>query len=50
MIHDRRTTGRVAPVYWIAGACVVAVQVLRVPLSTTAAWTGVVDGLLALFP
>jgi hypothetical protein len=50
MVHDRRTTGRVSPVYWIAGACVVAVQVLRVPISTTTAWTGVVDGLLRVFP
>jgi len=47
MIHDRRTRGRVHPVYWIAGAAVVAVQVLRVPLSTTSAWTRVTDWLLA---
>jgi hypothetical protein len=50
MIHDRRTIGRVHPVYWIAGACVVAVQVLRVPISSTAAWEGVVQALLAFFP
>jgi hypothetical protein len=48
MMHDRRTRGRVHPVYWIAGAAVVAVQVLRVPLSTTAAWTRVTDWLLAV--
>jgi hypothetical protein len=47
MIHDRRTRGRVHPVYWIAGGAVVAVQVLRVPLSTTSAWTRVTDWLLA---
>jgi len=38
MIHDRRTRGRVHPVYWIACAVLVALQVLRVPLSTTPAW------------
>lgn len=48
MVHDRRTTGRVHPVYWFAGGALVAVQVLRVPLSTTAAWTGVANWLLAL--
>ena len=41
MVHDRKTTGRVHPVYWIAGGALVALQVLRVPLSTTAAWTQV---------
>jgi len=39
MMHDRKTTGRVHPVYWIAGGALVALQVLRVPLSTTAVWT-----------
>ncbi len=39
MIHDRRTRGRVHPVYWIACAALVALQVLRVPLSTTPLWT-----------
>ncbi len=39
MVHDRRTIGRVHPVYWIAGGALVAQQVLRVPLSTTTAWT-----------
>ena len=39
MVHDRKTTGRVHPVYWAAGGALVALQVLRVPLSTTAAWT-----------
>ncbi len=49
MIHDRRTTGRVHRVYWIAGAAVLAVQVLRVPVSTSTAWTHVIGGLVALF-
>ena len=39
MVHDRKTTGRVHPVYWVAGGALVALQVLRVPLSTTAVWT-----------
>lgn len=39
MLHDRKTRGSVHPVYWIAGGAMVALQVLRVPLSTTTAWT-----------
>jgi hypothetical protein len=50
MIHDRRTRGRVHPVYWWAGASVLAVQVLRVPLSTTSAWIQVTHWLLAVSP
>lgn len=50
MIHDRRTIGRVSRVYWIAGGCVVAVQLLRVPISTTAAWASVTHAVLAFFP
>ena len=38
MLHDRRNLGRVHPVYWVAGTALIAVQVLRVPLSTTATW------------
>lgn len=48
IIHDRRTRGRVHPAYWIVGAAVVAVQVLRVPLSSTRAWTHVTDWLIAM--
>ncbi len=48
MMHDRRTIGRVHPVYWIAGGALVALQVLRVPLSTTAAWTGIATWLSTL--
>ena len=33
MIHDRRTRGRVHPAYWIAGAVILAHQLIRVPLS-----------------
>jgi hypothetical protein len=50
MMHDRRTRGRVHPAYWIAGAAVLAVQVLRVPLSTTASWAHLADWLVTLSP
>jgi hypothetical protein len=50
MIHDRRTRGRVHPAYWIAGVAVLAVQIARVPMSTTAAWTAIANAMLALAP
>jgi hypothetical protein len=50
MVHDRRTRGRVHPAYWAAGAAVLAVQLLRVPLSGTGAWMRTTDWLLALVP
>ncbi|CAA9354638.1 MAG: FIG00440904: hypothetical protein [uncultured Gemmatimonadetes bacterium] len=48
MVHDRRTTGRVHRVYWIAGGALLALQVLRVPLSTTAGWARIADWLLTM--
>ncbi len=50
MIHDKRTRGRVHRAYWIAGGALVAVQVLRVPLSATRAWSRVAELLVALSP
>ena len=50
MVHDRRTQGRVHPAYWIAGGAVLAVQLLRVPVSTTQAWQSVVSGVLMFTP
>jgi hypothetical protein len=50
MIHDRRTNGRVHRAYWISGAVVVAVQVLRVPLSTTSVWMRTAEALTLFFP
>ena len=50
MVHDRRTNGRVHPVYWIAGGAVLAVQLLRVPVSLTQPWQAVVSGLLMFTP
>jgi hypothetical protein len=48
IVHDWRTRGRPHPAYLIGGGAIVAVQVLRVPLSTTPWWYGVAD-LLARF-
>jgi hypothetical protein len=50
MLHDRRTIGHVHRAYWMAGAALVATQVLRVPLSGTAAWSHAAGWLLALAP
>jgi hypothetical protein len=50
MFHDRRTIGHVHRTYWIAGAAVVATQVLRLPLSGTAAWSHAAGWLLAVAP
>jgi hypothetical protein len=43
VIHDIRTRGRPHPAYLIGGAVMVAVQLLRVPLSTTRWWYGIAD-------
>lgn len=48
MIFDWRTRGRPHAAYVIGGAFVLAVQLLRVPLSTTGAWRSVAEGVLAL--
>jgi uncharacterized membrane protein YozB (DUF420 family) len=48
MVHDRRTTGRVHSVYWIAGGALVALQVLRIPLSRATVWTQIADWLLTV--
>lgn len=50
MVYDRRTNGRVHPAYWWGAAAVIAVQVLRVPLSTTHGWMTLTNWLLALAP
>lgn len=41
IIHDWRSRGRPHPVYLIAGAAVLGQQLLRTPLSTTAAWDAI---------
>ena len=48
MIYDRKTIGRVHPAYWVAGGALFAVQLLRVPMSTTAAWTQIANWLLTV--
>jgi hypothetical protein len=48
MTYDWRTRGRVHPAYLIGGGIIVAVQLLRAPLSTTSWWYAVAD-LLAHF-
>lgn len=50
MLHDRRTRGSVHRIYWVAGGAVLAVQLLRVPLSGTDGWLRVTDWLLAMSP
>lgn len=46
IIHDWRTRGRPHPVYLIAGAGVLVQQLLRAPLSTTAAWDTIAEWLM----
>ena len=48
MVFDWRTRGRPHPAYLIGGGIVLATQLLRVPLSTTAAWRAIANGMLAL--
>jgi uncharacterized membrane protein YozB (DUF420 family) len=47
MIHDRRTQGRVHPVYWIAGGTWLAIQLGRIPFSKTTQWHAAADWLLS---
>jgi hypothetical protein len=48
IVYDVRTRGRPHPVYVIGGAIVVAVQILRAPLSTTQWWYALADSLARL--
>jgi hypothetical protein len=48
IVYDWRTQGRLHPVYAIGGAALVAVQIFRVPLSTTPEWHAVADWLVML--
>ncbi len=50
MIYDRRSRGQVHPVYWIAGASVLAVQLLRVPLSGTNTWMQIANWFVMFSP
>ena len=48
IVYDWRTRGRPHRIYVIGGACVLAVQVLRIPLAQTAIGRSLTDLLLAL--
>jgi hypothetical protein len=50
LLYDRRHLGHVHPTYWLAGAALIASQLLRVPLAATDAWQGVAAGVNALVP
>ena len=48
IVNDWRTRGRPHPTYLITGAIMLALQIVRVPISGTPAWRAVTDWLLAL--
>ena len=48
VIYDWRTRGRPHPVYLIGGSAILAVQILCVPLSATAAWLSIATHVEAL--
>ena len=48
MVYDWRVRGKVHPAYWWSGGIAVAVQVLKVPFSSTALWHGIARGLISL--
>ena len=50
MIYDRRTRGRVHPVYWIAGAALLILELGRIPLGNTSGWLRMTDWLVAFVP
>jgi hypothetical protein len=48
IVYDVRTRGRPHPAYLVGGAIVLAVQILRGPLSTTQWWYAFADVLARL--
>lgn len=50
LVHDWKTLGRVHPTYWVAGAALVASQLLRVPLAASPAWHAVAGWVSATLP
>jgi uncharacterized membrane protein YozB (DUF420 family) len=48
MVRDWRRHSRTNPAYWIAGASIVAVQIVRIPLSVTTTWHSFTTWLLRL--
>ena len=47
IVRDWRVNGRPHRAYLIAGACLVGMQLLRIPISRTPAWHGFMDWLIA---
>ena len=50
MLHDKRTLGRVHRVYWLAGAALVVLQVIRIPIAETTVWTSIARFVMTLVP
>lgn len=48
MVHDRRTNGRIHPVFVYGGLALVAVKLLNWPISMTPGWHSLAGGILAL--
>ncbi len=48
MAHDWRTRGRPHRIYVVGGACIVAVQLLIVPLGAMSAWTSIAGSIQGL--
>lgn len=50
LLYDRRHLGHVHPTYRLAGAALVASQLLRVPIAATDVWQRIAAGVNALMP
>jgi hypothetical protein len=50
LLHDRKRLGHVHRTYWIAGAALLASQLLRVPLAATTMWQQIAGGVAGLVP
>lgn len=50
LLYDRRRLGSVHRTYWLAGAALIASQLLRVPLAATDAWQRVASAVNVLMP
>jgi hypothetical protein len=48
VVYDIRKRGRPHPVYLVGGGLMIAIHVLRIPVSTTAWWYAVADFLAGL--
>ena len=50
LLYDRRQLGHVHRVYWVAGAALIASQLLRVPFASTEVWQGIAAAVNGLVP